>query len=52
MPTIQELKKNIQTEIQCLGPGTLHMVLGNSVEGACICEQENNSHLTNSVFHR
>lgn len=49
--TIQELKENIRAEIRRLGPETLRTVMENAVERACICEQENGSHLRDVVFH-
>lgn len=39
--TIQEHKTNIRAEIRWLWPETMNTAMENVVEGACICEQEN-----------
>ena len=49
--TIQELKENIRAEIWRLGSEVLCTVTENAVERDCICEQENDGHLRDVVFH-
>ncbi|KOC63621.1 hypothetical protein WH47_02948, partial [Habropoda laboriosa] len=49
--TIQELKENIRAEIRRLGSETLRTVMGNAVERACICEQENGGYSRDVVCH-
>lgn len=49
--TLQQLKDNIQEEIDRIPQETLNKVMENAIKRAHFCVRENGSHLTDIIFH-
>ena len=49
--TLQQLKDNIQEEIDRIPQEILNKVMENAIKRAHFCVRENGSHLTDIIFH-